>query len=87
MIGGRLHRSGYGRLHRELEYVKIRDSYTCQKCYTKDGMIVSHHLVPWKENKAKRFDIENGLTLCQSCHAKLEGFQTGHPCMRKKVKT
>ena len=58
--------------------VKTRDNFSCIECGTKEGRIHAHHVIPWKENEDLRFDIDNGLTLCASCHAKLEGYQVGH---------
>jgi len=63
--------------------IKERDCYTCIECgaHQKDGTtkrIIAHHIIPWKENPDLRFDMDNGITLCQPCHAKLEGFQIGH---------
>lgn len=47
-----------------------RDSYCCQICKSKEG-INAHHLYGWKEYPEKRFDINNGITLCQKCHIKV----------------
>ena len=44
-----------------------RDDYTCQKCGTKENLVV-HHKERFSENKELRFDIANGITLCQKCH-------------------
>jgi hypothetical protein len=58
--------------------VRERDSHKCQKCSTTEGKIIAHHIIPWRTEPDKRFDVENGITLCQSCHGKEEGFQKGH---------
>lgn len=53
--------------------VKEKDGWKCQHCgMTEKNKLHAHHVIPWKENKNKRFDIENGLTLCKNCHAKEE---------------
>ena len=53
--------------------VYIRDNYTCQMCgnrSTKNSGIVlnAHHIIKFSENKDLRFDIDNGVTLCEHCH-------------------
>lgn len=45
-----------------------RDNYTCQCCGERGGELQAHHIHAWKTHKAKRFDVENGATLCKSCH-------------------
>lgn len=80
--------SGKKRYRQNLKWskdVRKRDNYTCQICGTKEGKIVAHHIVPWLKNEEKRFDLQNGQTLCQSCHAKLEGFQRGYDCRREGI--
>lgn len=47
-----------------------RDNYTCQKCGSKEK-INAHHLYSWKEYPEKRYDLENGITLCEKCHIKV----------------
>lgn len=51
--------------------VKERDGYKCQRCESEKKLHV-HHIIPWKENESLRFDLENGITLCMSCHMKEE---------------
>ena len=50
-----------------------RDDYTCQCCgaRSKAGRSVvlhAHHLDSFAAYKDKRFDVENGVTLCDKCH-------------------
>jgi len=56
--------------------VRERDEYKCVEC-GKIGLVHAHHIVPWKQDETKRFDIENGITLCCSCHTKKDGFKKG----------
>jgi 5-methylcytosine-specific restriction endonuclease McrA len=49
-----------------------RDHFTCQKCGTKahgKGTIVAHHIKGWQDYPELRYVVDNGITLCRSCHA------------------
>lgn len=44
-----------------------KDNYKCQICgETKN--LVAHHIEPFSKNINRRYDITNGITLCQKCH-------------------
>src|SRR4030042_1240308 len=46
-----------------------RDRYICVKCGNKgSGNLQAHHIFSWANYPEKRFDLENGLTLCIDCH-------------------
>lgn len=47
-----------------------RDQYKCQIC----GEIATevHHCIPIKKDWSKRFDINNLMSVCTSCHNKLD---------------
>lgn len=45
-----------------------RDLYRCKRCPSKTDKIEAHHIRSWKDFKDFRFDINNGMTLCVSCH-------------------
>ncbi len=47
-----------------------RDEYTCQACGKVGGKLNAHHLDGWNWATNKRFDISNGITLCEKCHNK-----------------
>lgn len=47
--------------------VKARDGNTCTICDSKNQLVV-HHLNGFKDNVALRYDVDNGVTLCWSCH-------------------
>lgn len=57
--------------------VKERDDFKCIKCAS-GYRISAHHIKKWKDYPDLRFDIDNGVTLCNSCHGKEEGFKKGH---------
>ena len=45
-----------------------RDSYTCQICYELGVYLNAHHLDGYAENPEIRTTLENGITLCKTCH-------------------
>lgn len=46
-----------------------RDNYTCQCCRTrKSGVFNAHHLNGYNWDRENRFNIDNGVTLCEDCH-------------------
>lgn len=45
-----------------------RDGYTCQCCKEVGGNLRGHHILNWSSNKELRYDINNGITLCNKCH-------------------
>jgi 5-methylcytosine-specific restriction endonuclease McrA len=45
-----------------------RDNYTCQKCGTVGGRLNAHHKESYASNKKLRVDINNGVTMCITCH-------------------
>lgn len=49
--------------------VFARDGYACQVCgKDRGGDLVAHHLDSWADFPESRFDINNGVTLCETCH-------------------
>ena len=54
--------------------VKERDGYKCQKCGSTENL-QAHHIVPWLQDDAGRlrYDLNNGVTLCRTCHLKAHG--------------
>jgi len=55
-----------------IEWIKAvykRDNYTCQKCLDNTGgNLNSHHILPYALFPKIRWDVDNGVTLCQQCH-------------------
>ena len=45
-----------------------RDNATCRNCGARDVVLHAHHILRFAEHPDKRWDLDNGLTLCHSCH-------------------
>lgn len=51
-----------------------RDLYTCKKCGAKSKYgsgsveLNAHHIFNWRDNECLRYNIDNGITLCNNCH-------------------
>ena len=47
-----------------------RDNHMCQVCRRINIRCVAHHILSYKKYPLLRFDVKNGITLCQKCHKK-----------------
>lgn len=48
--------------------VKKRDNFTCQICGARGVYLESHHKNSWDWCYQERYDVDNGVSLCKSCH-------------------
>lgn len=56
------------------ESVFQRDSYTCIWCGVKGQKLNADHIKPFCDYPQLRFAIDNGRTLCDSCHKKTDTY-------------
>lgn len=54
------------------EAVFKRDDFTCKDCKTRGVYLEAHHIKPFALFPELRFAIDNGVTLCTPCHAKVD---------------
>ena len=54
-----------------------RDHFTCQMCHAYGGRLEAHHIQPVGDNKNTllTFDVNNGITLCKTCHASIRNHE------------
>ncbi|MRX54644.1 hypothetical protein GJU41_11740 [Bacillus idriensis] len=66
----RFHRVNNPDARRWTREVKKRDGFKCKNphCRLTTNKMVAHHLNSYDIHKEGRFDLENGITLCQDCH-------------------
>ena len=54
-----------------IDSILKRDDYTCQMCFAKksEKLLHTHHIKSRKEYPELIYDLNNGITLCISCHS------------------
>lgn len=65
-----LNRLERGRLEIIKWRIKVfeRDNYTCKLCGDRGSKLNAHHIRFFSDYPELRFDINNGITLCENCH-------------------
>lgn len=78
--------------HYWMNSVKRRDEFTCKMCGVNGRKecpccgtkptLHAHHIKSWKDHPELRFDVSNGITLCEKCHRglnRITGLIAGTP--------
>lgn len=60
-----------------------RDKYTCQHCGSHLNLC-AHHISYWSNDPVNRINVDNGITLCSSCHAEEHRGERVYNLMAKK---
>ena len=70
--------SEYERIRKSLTYqewrfsVYERDNFICKMCgFDEGGILNAHHIKRFCDYPELRFELSNGITLCEDCHKEL----------------
>ncbi len=71
---------GYKTGYYSTEYIEWRksvfkrDNYKCRECGG-TGYLTAHHIKSFTHYPQLRYELNNGLTLCESCHSKTDNYK------------
>ncbi|MDR1218262.1 MAG: HNH endonuclease [Treponema sp.] len=62
-----------------------RDNYECQICHRTFPAeeLEAHHIKPFSVAPELQFFVDNGLTLCHSCHVKTDSYGRGAKALKR----
>lgn len=52
-----------------------RDNYTCKDCGINGVYVTAHHIKSFAYYPELRYDVSNGVTLCEGCHSKTDNYK------------
>lgn len=82
-LDAEIRRSEEGRRSAEYQQwrssVFVRDNFTCSACGSRGVKLNAHHIKRYCDYPDLRFDVDNGVTLCEECHKKLHRYEREVP--------
>ena len=66
--------------------VYSRDKFQCQMpgCKSK-YRLQAHHINNWSSAAILRYDVDNGITLCRSCHERITGHEHAYQSLFSQI--
>ena len=66
--------------------VYSRDKFQCQMpgCKSK-YRLQPHHIKKWSSAAILRYDVDNGITLCRSCHERITGHEHAYQSLFSQI--
>lgn len=65
--------------------VRERDGYQCQCCRNRTGIMHAHHILNYADYPSERYEVSNGITLCEHCHNKFHSMYGKHLNSREQL--